>query len=91
MKPAADNAYSYQNKSQGLINYIYEASISLNVKGTEYEVNNILHIYTTIDLSVQQISRRSSKESLNGLQSRGARVFSYFQREIKVLYGQLCW
>ena len=49
MKPAADNAYSYQNKSQGLINYIYEASISLNVKGTECEVKNILHIYTTID------------------------------------------
>ena len=51
MKPAADNAYSYKNKSQGLINYSYEASISLNVKGTEYEVKNILHIYTTIDLS----------------------------------------
>ena len=27
MKPTADNAYSYENKSQGLIYYIYEASI----------------------------------------------------------------
>ena len=54
--------FSYQNKSQGLINYIYEASISLNVKGTEYEVNNILHIYTTIDLSCDNFMEKFQRQ-----------------------------
>lgn len=34
-----------------VVRVYYTASVSLVVKGKEYEVNKILHIYTTIDLS----------------------------------------
>ncbi|XP_063946265.1 receptor-like protein 36 [Daucus carota subsp. sativus] len=48
MKPT-DNHYSYFYTESGF--YYHQASISLTVKGREYEVKKILHIYTAIDVS----------------------------------------
>ena len=49
MKPN-DNNYDYFNNTNEAY-YVYQVSITLNVKGSEHEVTNILHIYTAIDLS----------------------------------------
>ncbi|XP_017240152.1 receptor-like protein 9DC3 [Daucus carota subsp. sativus] len=49
MKPV-DKGYDYHNFTAPFY-YYYQASISLTVKGTEYQVSKILHIYTAVDLS----------------------------------------
>ena len=47
---STDHLYRFQNDT-AVFSFHYEGAVSLNVKGTEYEVANNLHIYTAIDLS----------------------------------------
>ena len=49
MKPTR-KGYDYNNSKEDF-QYFYQASVPLRVKGTEYEVKEILYIYTAIDLS----------------------------------------